>query len=278
MAQDSDTSNLLGKIGQYEETLAQDPRSKVFVPLAETYRQMGLLDDALAAARRGLLVHPEYPLGHVALGRIQAQRREMEDAAQSFERALDLDGDNLQGLKGLARVYLLRKRAGEALPLVKRLVQLAPGDPEVQKLAATVKGSSGSQAAPSPEGGGGKEAPIKTATLAEIYIKQGLLREAIKVYREILEAHPENEEIRRKALALKKRLEEEGGAAAAPSPPKPASPVPPPAPQPQAPAATKSAPVAAPPKGPSSPDSGEGAIRNLEAWLEIIRKRREHVQ
>ena len=39
--------SLIGKIGSYLQIVAKDPSSTAFVPLAEAYRQTGLLDDAL---------------------------------------------------------------------------------------------------------------------------------------------------------------------------------------------------------------------------------------
>jgi hypothetical protein len=54
-----------------------------------------------------------------------------------------------------------------------------------------------------------KSAPtaFQTDTLAEIYIKQGHPDRALVVYQEILAREPENNAIREKVDALKKRLE-----------------------------------------------------------------------
>ena len=43
--------SLVGKISSYLQIVSKDPHSTAFVPLSEAYRQIGLLDDALEAAR-----------------------------------------------------------------------------------------------------------------------------------------------------------------------------------------------------------------------------------
>jgi hypothetical protein len=48
--------------------------------------------------------------------------------------------------------------------------------------------------------------PISTATIAEIYIRQGFLVKALKVYRDLLRADPQNEQLRQKLIALKAML------------------------------------------------------------------------
>ncbi len=49
-----------------------------------------------------------------------------------------------------------------------------------------------------------EEEPIPTATLAEIYAKQGLTDKAIKIYNEILDKNPGNSDIQERILELQK--------------------------------------------------------------------------
>lgn len=48
---------------------------------------------------------------------------------------------------------------------------------------------------------------ITTETIAELYVKQGYLDKAVDIYQAIYDAHPEDEEIKRKLHELKRRLE-----------------------------------------------------------------------
>jgi hypothetical protein len=64
------------------------------------------------------------------------------------------------------------------------------------------------------EGGG---QPLSSATLAELYLEQGLLERAIEVYREVLEGEPTNEGARSRLVELEASLR--ASAEEAPTPP-----------------------------------------------------------
>ncbi|MFA4910348.1 MAG: hypothetical protein WC649_04825, partial [Desulfobacteria bacterium] len=51
---------------------------------------------------------------------------------------------------------------------------------------------------------------ISTSTIAEIYIKQGHLKRALEIYRDILAADPENAAIQNKKGALMEKIKESG--------------------------------------------------------------------
>lgn len=238
-------ASMLGKIAGYIEILAKDPRSTVFVSLAETYRQMGLLDEALDVANRGVQALPSFSPGYSILGRIQAQRGKVDAAVAAFERALLIDPENLLSLKGLARVRMQQGDRAQALKLVQRALALKPDDAVAQKMLEAIGASPGvspvsaakpsavlaAPADPAPAAIGEKVAarmpadPISTPTIAEIYIRQGFLGRAMKVYRDLLQADPRNEEIRQKLLDLKERIESQKATlTTAPGPSTPAAP------------------------------------------------------
>lgn len=271
-----------GKIAAYIEILAKDPRSTVFVPLAETYRQIGLLDEALNIATRGVQAQSSFSPGYTVLGRIQAQRGDLEAAGRAFEKALLLDAEDLTALKGLTKIRLQQGNRDQAKSLAQRIVRLQPEDAAAQKMLAALAVSPTSPkqpieltAADEPktavavpiENHSGD--PISTATIAEIYIRQGFLTRALKVYRDLLQADPKNDEIRRKLVALKQRIDQEGvlkkgsessgGVSAAPPAP----------------------PVSEAKPGPAASAAENEASRQLEvltSWLDSISKRRGHVQ
>jgi tetratricopeptide (TPR) repeat protein len=212
--------SLLGKIAGYVEILAKDPRSTVFVPLAESYRQMGLLDEALDVATKGVKALPSFSPGYAILGRIQFQLGNVDAAAAAFERALLIDPENLMSLKGLARVRMQQGGQAAALKLVRRAVALKPDDTVAQKMLAAlgVLPTTPDVVAPSrplAAAGHPHADPISTPTIAEIYIRQGFLGRAMKVYRDLLQADPHNDEIRQKLVELKQRIEAQRSAPAA---------------------------------------------------------------
>ncbi len=203
--------SMLGKIAELTETLAKEPRSTVFVSLAEAYRQMGLLDDALEIAAKGTRSLPNFGPGYLTVGRILIQKGQLEDAAQALESALHLDGDNLPALKNLGRIRLKQGDKNRAGDLLRKAAGLKPDDPEIAKLLK-VCGPAKVNEAPSGAPAGtakssAKAAPISTPTLAEIYIRQGFYKKAMRIFLEILKNDPGNSEIRRSAIALKRRME-----------------------------------------------------------------------
>ncbi len=219
--------SLLAKIAGYTEILSKDPKSTVFVPLAETYRQMGLLDDALEIVRQGLRALPRFSPGYTALGRIHAQRGDIQQGIAALEKALEIDGDSLIALKSLARVLMRKGQAKRARELVTHAAALSPDDPAIKKMHEALGVASEAPIEPVqppvPETGqqlddeldDGPVDPITTATIADIYIKQGFPRRALKVYRDLLKADPHNSEIRGRLVALKKQIESEEAAAEA---------------------------------------------------------------
>jgi tetratricopeptide (TPR) repeat protein len=222
MTPNAAAGSLLGKIAGYVEILAKDPRSTVFVSLAESYRQMGLLDDALEVATKGVKALPSFSPGYSILGRIQVQLGNVDAAAAAFERALLIDPENLMSLKGLARVRMQQGGQVEALRLVRRAVALKPDDNVAQKMLAALVSSAATPDLATPlrpfAAVHSHADPISTPTIAEIYIRQGFLGRAMKVYRDLLQADPHNEEIRQKLVELKLRIETQKSATAATAP------------------------------------------------------------
>ncbi len=276
--------SLLGKIANYTEVLAKDPRSTVFVPLSEAYRQMGLLDDALDIARKGTQVLPGFGPGFTALGRIQAQKGNLEEAALAFEKALSLDRNSLATLKGLARVRIRLGGREQARDLLLRAAALQPEDDAVrrwldqlgphptQPATSPVQEEKDVPSPPAPPVGKSGNDPISTGTIAEIYIRQGFLKRAAKIYRELLQSDPHNEGIRQKLVALKKQMlaETEGAGESSASRHSPGK-------------MSDGEPQAIAPVVDETflRDGGGGEeqiLTTLEEWLDSINRRREHVQ
>ena len=54
------SGSLIDKINCYLQIAANDPHSTTLIPLAEAFRQIGLLEDALSAARLGVEALPNF--------------------------------------------------------------------------------------------------------------------------------------------------------------------------------------------------------------------------
>ncbi|KAF0219017.1 MAG: hypothetical protein FD174_2406 [Geobacteraceae bacterium] len=322
-----DTTSFWADIKKYEDTLAKDPRSYCFAPLAEIYRKLGLLDDAIHVAKRGCEIHPEYVGGYMALGRAYFEKGMKKESRDALEKAVRVTPDNLLAHKLLSQVYMEAGETAAAENSLQTVLSLNPADPEAQMLLDSLKGASPLKFEPAsastaepvvgaaaeaeeyiaesladdefiledleiieelaeeePEGNGdfvfspvpaGETAfgapeevlvtardPLKTATLAELYVSQGFIERAVGIYSELLEGAPDNAELRNRLAELKLTLDNEKA-------------------QKEAPAFSDleisgTEPCLQPPgEGMTPPPDAEGRVLDtLEQWLENIRRRR----
>lgn len=212
--------SLIGKIGSYLQIFAKDPSSTAFVPLAEAYRQIGLLDDALEAARLGTKMLPHFSPGFSTMGRILGQMGRIDEAMSAYAKALSIDRQSQSALVGLARLHLIRAERDMARKILKEAKTFHPDDEKIADMLialdlprpwAEIKQASQSQEPVSPVSpvvptSDKPGEPIPTATLAEIYVKQGLLDKGIKIYHDILKQSPENATARARMLELQGQL------------------------------------------------------------------------
>ena len=217
---------LLGKMAGYIEMLVKDPYSTIFAALSDIYRTFGLLDEAVAVAQRGSEMVPSYAPGFVSLGRALAEKGDPVGASDAYRKALILDPVNLAALTGLASSCLGCGQKEEALALLNQAQAIDSDDEVVKQLFAVVKrlvaipapastSSMHDYLTPPPESSvelakpvaeeqadrATESAPlpsIATATLADIYIKQGFPERAVKVFSDLLEEDPANAEIRQR--------------------------------------------------------------------------------
>ena len=217
--------SLIGKIGSYLQIVTKDPRSTAFVPLAEAYRQIGLLDDALEAARMGTGMLPHFSPGFSTMGRILGQMGRIDESMSAYAKALSIDRQSQAALVGLARLHLIRSERDQARKILTQAKEFHPGDEKISDMLtaldlprpwAEIQQTSHSQVAVSQDEEGlaktGPEAtgePIPTATLAEIYVRQGLSAKAVKVYQEVLKLNPDNDAARERMMQLQEPLTDE---------------------------------------------------------------------
>jgi len=277
------SSSLLGKIASYTEILAKDSHSTVFVSLADAYRQIGLIDDAIEILERGTVNLPNFSPGFVGLGKLYFHNKDFGKAALAFERALAIEEGNLAALKGLAKVRYQQKHLSQARELLARAKQLAPDDNAVQQMLDSLPKQEGKASSPeakveeTPASEAPKETlpepdetlpqskPIPTETLAQLYIQQGLLQEAAQTYRELLNRDPGNDGVRQKLIELKTRME-------APEESSPSDDE-----GSQTGAVSSGTPPLAPVSGSTSREEATDLAAVLHMWLDAIAKRREHV-
>lgn len=112
----------------YEERLKNDPASYCFAPLVEVYLQAGLLDDALAVARAGVIRHPGYVAGHMALARTCHQKGLLDECRRALEVVTGAVPDHTEAQRMLARLYAESGAVQDAIHILQTLLDFNPGD------------------------------------------------------------------------------------------------------------------------------------------------------
>ncbi|MCB0384353.1 MAG: tetratricopeptide repeat protein [Bdellovibrionales bacterium] len=120
-------------IERYQLLYEQNPKSKIFAPLAEAYRKMGLTKEALEIAESGVSIHPSFAGGHVALGKVLLDLQRLPEATQALQKAADLAPENIMAQSTLADLLLKQKDPKGALKAYKMLLFLQPENQRAQK-------------------------------------------------------------------------------------------------------------------------------------------------
>ena len=91
-------------IDELRRRVELNPASIAFAALAEEYRRVGRIQDAITVCRDGLKRHPSYVSAHVTLGRALFEAGETDAARQEFEGVLRVAPENLAAIRGLAEI------------------------------------------------------------------------------------------------------------------------------------------------------------------------------
>ena len=118
-------SALLAKyFGMYKK----NPRSKVFAPLAESFRKLGMLDDAFKVLKEGIRNHPNYTLGYIVLAHCYYDQEKHELAYNTLRPIISQNADNISLQKIFAQSCIHLGYLEEALDTYKYLLFMNPKD------------------------------------------------------------------------------------------------------------------------------------------------------
>ncbi len=123
-------SNLSPMIIKYEKLLEADPRSRVFAPLAEAYRKVGLLENAFNVLKKGLRYNPDYLLGYLTLAQCYMDKGEVNLSYSTLRPLVSQNRDNIKLQKLFGESAILTGNKEEALDTFKYLLFLQPKDQE----------------------------------------------------------------------------------------------------------------------------------------------------
>lgn len=127
---EKESTSFWAEIKKYEDTLTRDPKSYCFAPLSELYRKLGLLDDAVAVAKKGIEVHPLYIGGFMALGRALYEKGSRDEAKAALEKVVLATPENLLAQRILSHIYQDEGNLPAAERALQLLVTFNPEDKE----------------------------------------------------------------------------------------------------------------------------------------------------
>lgn len=113
---------------EYLRRFQEDPTSRVFAPLAEAYRRLGRVDEAIEICREGLEHHPDFHGGRVALAKCYLDKKRYEEAKLELERVVHAVPENLLAQRLLGETHAILGNLTAALHNYKMAHLLAPSD------------------------------------------------------------------------------------------------------------------------------------------------------
>src|SRR5512133_1271330 len=157
-------------VEKYEQILAADPRSRIFVELAKALVDRGEHARAVEVCRRGLEHHPSSILGRVIWGRALLEAGDGKGATDQFEIAIALEPSSPYAYNLVGEALLKKGLHRDALPVLARAAELQPADARVRawldeskrRAKSEPKGAAFVPAPRAPDEGGGDGSEEKT--------------------------------------------------------------------------------------------------------------------
>ncbi|MGC4000557.1 MAG: tetratricopeptide repeat protein [Anaeromyxobacter sp.] len=145
-------------VEKYEQILAADPRSRIFVELARALLDKGDAQRAIEVCQQGLEHHPSSILGRVIWGRALLERGDPAAASDQFDIAIAIDPARPYAYNLIGEALLAKGQYRQALPVLARAAELQPADPRVRgwleearrRAAGGDAGAAAAQARPRP--------------------------------------------------------------------------------------------------------------------------------
>ncbi len=115
-------------LAKYFNMYKKNPRSRVFAPLAESFRKLGMLDDAYKILKEGIRQHPNYTLGYIVLAHCYYDEQKYELTYNTLRPIIAQNADNISLQKIFAQACIHLGQLEEALDTFKYLLFISPRD------------------------------------------------------------------------------------------------------------------------------------------------------
>ncbi len=128
-------------VERYEEILAQDPTSHLFVELANSLVEEGDSARAIAVCQQGVLHNQSSVAGRVMWGKALINLGRPAEAMEQFDRAVAVNRDDPYAYHLICEVLLAKGLYRSALPLLRKAQALAPDDEELRTWLEQTQGA-----------------------------------------------------------------------------------------------------------------------------------------
>jgi tetratricopeptide (TPR) repeat protein len=184
------------EIARLSERYNKDPKSRIFVQLADAYRKNNMIDEALEILNKGLAFNPTYPLAHLILGKCYFDKRMYEQAKEAFNKTLTHDPQNIVALRMLAQTCETTKDENGQLEAYKGILSIDPFDAQAKEKLTYLESLH-------------KKEPLYTVAMAEEYEKQGDIEKALSIYENLSFTDPSDLVLKEKVAQLKEKTKKE---------------------------------------------------------------------
>ncbi len=184
------------EITKLNEKFNKDPKSRIFVQLADLYRKNNMIDEALDVLNKGFEFHPQYPVAYLILGKCYYDKRSYIQARDAFEKTISFDPQNIVALRMLAKTCEILKDEKGQINAYKNIIAIDPLDANANEKLSMLEALQ-------------RKEPMYTVAMAEEYEKQGNREEALQIYEHLLYTDPSDLILKQKVTELKKSLSDE---------------------------------------------------------------------
>lgn len=124
---------------KYQAEYEKNPRGRVFAPLAEMYRKVGMTDRAMEILAAGIRYHPKYVLGYLGMAQCYFDIQQFSLAYSTLKPFVEANRDNLKLQRLFADVCLSLDKKEEALDTFKYLLFMMPKEKELAEIVSKLE-------------------------------------------------------------------------------------------------------------------------------------------
>jgi tetratricopeptide (TPR) repeat protein len=121
-------------IEMLEERVSKSSHSKLFLLLAQQYKEKGLFDKSIEILTKGLQNQPDSISARVALGTVYLEKNMTLEARKEFEKVMESTPDNLFVCKKLAQIYFNKGELDRVKSACRTILKFDKNDKDANKL------------------------------------------------------------------------------------------------------------------------------------------------